>query len=221
MAGSAPGKPETDGRPRVGALIRARRKQLHMTLKALGDASELSVGYLSQLERDHATPSLATLVQVARALGVGVDYFISAPSPEDALTKAQSRRKFSIDGSSIVYERLSAEFPGNVLSSYVMTVPPGYKSETVSHEGEEMLYILEGSITQFVDGEKFIMSAGDSLHFRGNRPHAWANHTDTPAKLLWSGTLTLLRPIASPKILPNADKKAGAKPAKTKTTSKE
>ncbi|GLQ54941.1 XRE family transcriptional regulator [Devosia nitrariae] len=213
---------EDDGHPKVGALIRARRRQLHMTLQALGDAADVSVGYLSQVERDHATPSLGTLAQIARGLGVGIDYFIAAPTAREALTRASERQRFSIDGSSIIYERLGADFPGNVLSSFVMTVPPGYRSETVAHEGEEILYVLEGSITQRLDDQEMVMSAGDSLHFRGNRPHSWSNHTAEPAKLLWTGTLALFRSSAKPKLLPEATHKPGSlKPAKKIVTHKE
>jgi len=218
MAGASTARAE-DGHPRVGALIRARRRQQHMTLMALGEKAEVSVGYLSQVERDQATPSLGTLAQIARALGVTIDYFIATPAPHNALTRAGERNRFSINGSSIIYERLGADFPGNQLSSFVMTVPPGYRSETVAHEGEEILYVLDGAITQRLDGEDMLMYAGDSLHFRGNRPHSWSNHTDQPARLLWTGTLTLFRSTARPQ--PAAVKqKAALKPADDETTEK-
>lgn len=209
MAGAA--AQIAEGHPRVGALIRARRQQQRMTLQMLGTAAELSVGYLSQIERDQATPSLGTLAQIARALGVGIDYFIAAPTAQDAFSRASERQRFSVDGSSIVYERLSTEFPGNVLSSFIMVVPPGYESETVSHEGEEILYILDGEIAQRLGDEEMIMRAGDSLHYRGNQPHAWANRTARPARLLWTGTLTLFQSISASKVLPDAEKPA-AKP---------
>jgi quercetin dioxygenase-like cupin family protein len=164
-----------------------------MTLTALGEAAGISVGYLSQVERDHATPSLGTLAQIARSLDVGVDFFISTPSAESALTRAAERQRFSVDGSSIAYERIAADFAGNVLSSFILTIPPGYKSEIVHHEGEEIIYVLEGAITQTLDDEAMVMEPGDSLHFRGNRPHSWANHTDEIARLLWTGTLPMFR----------------------------
>src|SRR5690606_31858863 len=123
--------------------------------------------------------------------------------------------------SSVIYERLGADFPGNLLSSFIMTVPPGYRSETVAHEGEEILYVLEGSITQRLDGDEMVMSAGDSLHFRGNRPHSWANHTDQPARLLWTGTLALFRSSARPRPA-GANPQTGAdKPAINKISPKE
>lgn len=179
--------------PKVGALIRARRQQLRLTLQDLCDAAGISVGYLSQVERDRATPSLGTLAQIARSLDVGVDYFISTPSMEDGLTRASERPHFSVDGSSIVYERLAADFTGNVLSAFIMHVPPGYRSETVSHEGEEIIYVLEGSITQRLDDSEMTLVPGDSLHFRGNRPHSWSNDTDGIVRLLWTGTLPMFR----------------------------
>jgi transcriptional regulator with XRE-family HTH domain len=216
MAGVALTKPEVEGHPKVGALIRARRRQQHMTLEALGKSAEVSVGYLSQVERDHATPSLGTLASIARALGVGIDYFVSAPTAQTALTRAGQRNRFSLDGSSVVYERLGADFPGNMLSSFIMTVPPGYRSETVAHEGEEILYVLEGSITQRLDSDEMVMSSGDSLHFRGNRPHSWSNHTDQPARLLWTGTLTLFRSSAKPSRQVVAAAKPGPRPVKNK-----
>ncbi|MCR6673148.1 helix-turn-helix domain-containing protein [Devosia ginsengisoli] len=216
MAGAALAKSELEGHPKVGALIRARRRQQHMTLESLGKAADVSVGYLSQVERDHATPSLGTLAGIARALGVGIDYFVSAPTAQTALTRANERNRFSLDGSSIVYERLGTEFPGNQLSSFIMTVPPGYRSETVAHEGEEILYVLEGAITQRLDGEEMLMNAGDSLHFRGNRPHSWSNHTDQPARLLWTGTLTLFRSSAKPPRQAVAVAKPGPEPVKNK-----
>jgi transcriptional regulator with XRE-family HTH domain len=186
-------KPTPTTQPKVGALIRARRRRLHMTLQALCDAAGISVGYLSQVERDHATPSLGTLAQIARALDVGVDYFIATPSMEDGLTRAADRDRFSVDGSSMVYERIAADFTGNVLSSFILNVPPGYRSETVSHEGEEILYVLEGAITQRLDGQEMVLSTGDSLHFRGNSPHSWSNDTSEIARLLWTGTLPMFR----------------------------
>jgi transcriptional regulator with XRE-family HTH domain len=179
--------------PKVGALIRARRKQLHMTLQEICDAAGISMGYLSQVERDQATPSLGTLAQIARSLDVGMDYFISTPSLGEGLTRDSERQRFSVDGSSVLYERIAADFAGNVLSSFVLNIPPGYRSEVVSHEGEEILYVLEGTISQRLDNEEIVMTAGDSLHFRGNRPHAWWNDSGKPARLLWTGTLPLFR----------------------------
>lgn len=165
-----------------------------MTLRALGDAAGLSVGFLSQVERDQATPSLGALAGIARGLGVEVDYFVATPSVGNGVTRAGGRLTFSLPGSSMMYQRLHTEFPGRGLSSFIMTVPPGHRSEMVHHEGDELIYVLQGEITQTVDGEAIRLSAGDSLHFRGSSDHSWANESDGPARILWTGTMSILRP---------------------------
>lgn len=184
-------KPKND--PNLGSLIRRRRKQLELTLQALCDDAGLSVGYLSQVERGHATPSLGTLAQIARGLDVELEYFIAKPKPARSLSRDGARPQFSLDGSSMVYEAVGAEFPGAELSSYILRVPPGYASETVSHEGEEIIFLLEGQITQMLDGQSFVLQQGDSLHYSGSTPHAWSNTSDTTARILWTGTLAVLQ----------------------------
>lgn len=187
-------KPLAARQPHVGPLIRARRRQLHLTLQRLADAAGISVGYVSQVERDLATPSLGTLAQIAHGLDVGVDYFISTPEVGSALSRAGERQSFSVSGSSIVYERIGTDFAGNLLSSFILTVPPGYRSEIVSHEGEEIIFMLEGALTVKVEAEEMVLTAGDGFHFRGNRAHSWWNTTAAPACLLWTGTVALFRP---------------------------
>jgi transcriptional regulator with XRE-family HTH domain len=184
---------EEPQKPKVGALIRARRRQLQLTLRDICDAAGITPGYLSQVERDLATPSLGTLAQIAHCLNVGVDYFIASPGADDALTRHGERETFSVPGSDVIYERVAADFSGNMLSSFVLNIPPGYHSETVSHEGEEILFVLEGRLMQMLDGVEYTMLPGDSLHFRGNRPHAWWNDTDKTVRVLWTGTVPVYR----------------------------
>lgn len=202
--------PTTTAQPRIGALIRARRRQLHMTLQALGEAAGLSVGFLSQVERDQATPSLGSLAGIARGLGVDIEYFIATPSIGNGVTRSASRANFSLPGSAVRYERLHAEFPSRGLSSFIMIVPPGHHSEMVHHEGDELLFVLEGEIVQTVDGEAIRLAAGDSLHFRGSSNHSWANESDRPARVLWTGTMAILRPRQD---VPKARSSAAAKEA--------
>jgi quercetin dioxygenase-like cupin family protein len=127
------------------------------------------VSYLSQIERDHVTPTLGTLAQIGRSLGVGLDYFVAMPKVSDSLVRAEHRRRFSLDGATQAYEKIGADIPTHEMSAFMIYVPPGYRSETVSHEGEEFMHVLDGEIDFTLDGERFTMRAGDSLHYRGNR----------------------------------------------------
>ncbi|WP_417627543.1 helix-turn-helix domain-containing protein [Pararhodobacter aggregans] len=183
-------KPQTD--PNLGTRIRRRRKQLGLTLQQLCDRAGLSPGFLSQVERGLASPSLGTMAQIADGLDLGLEHFVGGSRPSDALTRAGQRAQFSVDGSSMGYEALATPFPGSELSSYLLHVPPGFVSETVAHEGEEILFVLEGEVVQTLGDETFILREGDSLHYSGSTPHAWANRTERPVRLLWTGTLSVL-----------------------------
>ncbi len=173
----------------LGVRMRKLRHRQSMTLQQLSAASGVSVGYLSQVERGNATPTLGTLNQIAHALEASTDYFIRTPHAVDSLTRSGSRPKFAVAGSSIEYEQIGAERAGHELTSFVMNVPPGYQSEVVHHIGEEIIYILEGEITQMVGEREYLMGAGDSLHYLGETPHCWSNRTDKPARILWVGRM--------------------------------
>ncbi|NVK07277.1 MAG: helix-turn-helix transcriptional regulator [Marivivens sp.] len=193
---------EKSSQPILGALVRKRRKQLGLTLQGLSDATGVSTGYVSQIERDLALPSLGTLAQLAAGLDVGLEFFIKSHKPKDAITRADTRARFSISGSSISYEALSNDYPGSEMSSYIMHVPAGYESELVSHEGEEIIYILEGEIEQTLDGQVFTMRTGDSLHYSGELSHSWVNKSGSPARILWTGTLSVLTPQSDTRLPP-------------------
>ena len=90
---AASGKSAGAGQPKVGALVRARRRQMHMTLQALSDAAGVSVGYLSQIERGLRKPSAEVLNQIAKALRVSAEVLyvqagILEPSESNAVRDA-------------------------------------------------------------------------------------------------------------------------------------
>ncbi|MDX5357789.1 MAG: cupin domain-containing protein [Rhodobacterales bacterium] len=174
--------------PAFGGRIRELRRKAGLTLQTLADQAGISVGFLSQVERDKATPSLGTLASLASALGVEIDVFIAAPRPADAVTRAGERTRFAIADSSLAYERVTTTLPGGTLTSLIVHVPQGYTSEIVSHVGEELLVILDGTIRQTLGDAVLVLHAGDSLHFMGDTPHSFANIGDGPARMLWTGT---------------------------------
>ena len=173
----------------LGQRLRERRLALGLTLKQVADAANLSVGFISQVERGLAAPSLSSLVSIARALGTHVTEFLSQPSGRSALTRHNQRPVFAVGGAALNYERISASFEGSRLNSVVMHEPPGHRSEPIRHEGEELFFILEGAITVEVDSERSVLEAGDSIHFASTRRHSTWNHTTEPATILHVCTL--------------------------------
>lgn len=174
--------------PAFGARIRHLRRRSGLTLQALADQAGISVGFLSQVERDKATPSLGTLAALGEALGVEIDYFVATPKPRDAVSRAGERPLFAVADSSLAYERLTTSLPGGALSALIVRIPVGYASEIVRHTGEEFVFVLEGRVRQTLGDAIFELGPGDSLHFMGETPHSFANVGEGPARLLWTGT---------------------------------
>jgi transcriptional regulator with XRE-family HTH domain len=173
----------------LGSRLRERRQELGLTLKEVADRAGLSVGFISQIERGITTPSLSSLASVSRVLGMEMSRFLSQPRGDLPMTRHAERPHYAIGSGSFTYERLSASFAGNVLRTVIIHEPPGYRSEPITHEGEEIFYILDGAITVEVDGTETILEAGDSIHFPSTRTHSTWNHTAFPATILHTCTM--------------------------------
>lgn len=173
----------------LGARLRARRKALRLTLKEVAIGSGLSVGFISQIERGIALPSLSSLVSVAGVLGVDVGAFLTQPRGDAPITRHDARPVYAVGSNSVSYERISSAFPGNVLRSVIIHEPPGHRSEPIAHPGEELFYVLEGALTLEIGGERSVLAAGDSVHFSATRIHSSWNHTAQPTTILWVGTM--------------------------------
>ena len=173
----------------LGERLRQRRKLMGLTLQDVADAAGLSVGFISQIERSITTPSLSSLVAVSRVLQVHVSDFLAQPKVTAPLTRQSERPHYAIGGNSLTYERLSSSFPGNVLRSVIIHEPPGYRSEPIAHEGEEIFFILSGGLTVEIGDTETVLAAGDSIHFPSTKVHSTWNHTDQPTTILHTGTM--------------------------------
>jgi transcriptional regulator with XRE-family HTH domain len=176
---------------RLGQQIRDRRKALGLTLNEVAQATDLSIGFLSQLERNLTSPSLSSLTVIAKVLKTSVGDLVGRPATPRADTHHETRQPYRVDGGGVKYERLSTVFRGSVLHSVKFTMPCGYKSEKVSHPGEEMVFVVHGRICYEVDEESYVLEEGDSLHFDAKIPHSIEAlpHESGYADVIWTGTL--------------------------------
>ena len=173
----------------LGTRLRDRRQALGLTLKEVGDQAGLSVGFISQIERGITIPSLTSLINVCRVLKSEVGDFLKQPPGDKPVTRHDERPVYALGANALTYERLSAAFPGNVLRSVIFHEPPGFRSEPMAHEGEEMFFILEGALTIEIDGERTILETGDSVHFPSTRTHVTWNHTTSATAVLHTCTM--------------------------------
>jgi transcriptional regulator with XRE-family HTH domain len=169
---------------RLGVKVRARRRDRGFTLVEVAERTGLSIGFLSQVERDITAPSLSSLALIASALGSRISDFIREPPPVALHHGTESPQLFAIDPSMIAYERLSTSFAGKKLNAIRMHVPPGYRSEVTSHAGEEFVFVLAGTIRYLLQERSYDLAAGDSLHFAASQLHKVENHERQVAEVL-------------------------------------
>jgi len=177
----------------LGARLRELRKARSMTLQALADKAGLSVGFLSQLERNQASPSVRALNTLAQALDVSIHWFFPDPEEEqdpdaDVIVRSGRRRAIRFD-TGIKDELLCPTLTGK-LEMLLCTLQPGATSddELYSHNGEEAGYVAGGTLELTIEDRIYVLDAGDSFHFDSNRPHRYRNPGDEVTTVVWAMT---------------------------------
>jgi len=158
-----------------------------MTLAELGEKVKLSTSYLSQIERNRTTPSLTTLMDIARSLSVEPRYFFESGDETILITRAGQRRDADGNNSFIKYYPLSIEDVNNTLHVYRVVIQPHAPSQEFDpYSGEEMVFVLSGEICVVVADETYILKAGDSIHYDALLFHSWSIRNDLPSEVIWS-----------------------------------
>ena len=181
----------------LGDNIRNIRKNNNKTLKDVADLTGLSVGYLSQLERNTIEPSLSALRKIAKALGVPVYIFMEEDNNTNhLLTKKDKRLMMKFPNSTVSYEIISP-LPTNNFSPSVLALSfelQPYKADSeeyIIHFSEELIIIEEGEADIILANDKFNLKPGDTLFIEKNIPHQIINNQSIPLK----GTLIISPPI--------------------------
>ncbi len=175
----------------IGSILKARRLELGLTLQELAARAELSAAFISQAERGKATPSIVSLINMAKALETDIHYFITPPSPTSLVRRASNPQYVDID-SPVVYKRLDAEIRNQRMNALIMEIPPGTKLPVVHRaEGEDFFYVLEGEVEQRIGDKVFTLKKGDCAHHNTQIDHDVDNKSRKTAKLLWVGTPVL------------------------------
>lgn len=180
----------------VGKKIKELRTGQNLTLRELAERSDLSISYISLVERGLSSISLTSLQSIASALGVGSNEFFppaQAPASNGRLVRGYDQRAFRLKDSHYVYHSLACHDPSQEweMEPVLITLLPGQDWAGVlpySHDGEEFGYVLEGTPTLLVENNRYDLNPGDNLHLPSTVPHNLANFTNKLAKLLYINT---------------------------------
>lgn len=177
-------RPEPD--LRIGRRLRAARKRRGLAIAELAAATGLTKGFVSQVERDLAAPSVASLVRICGALQIGVGSLFE-PSTT-ALVRATERPRINFGGEAVA-EWLLTPAQQDRLQVIESRIEPGGGGgrELYSLPAEaEFVHVVAGALEVRFEHESYRLDAGDSLTFSAREPHTWLNPSqEEPALVLW------------------------------------
>ena len=169
----------------LGEKIRQKRNEKGMSMKELAEQTGLSPGFISQVERDLAEPSITSLRKISVALEVAIFHFFVDKESEGRVVRKNSRQKIRFPESQVVYELLSPDL-NRQMETFMGTLEPGgaTSSEQMAHPGEEVIYVLEGEMFITIGSEDYTLTEGDTIYYYGTVPHLIKNPGISTMKFL-------------------------------------
>ncbi|MDD6794342.1 MAG: XRE family transcriptional regulator [Clostridiaceae bacterium] len=173
----------------IGDKIRRLRIEKQLTQEELANRCELSKGFISQVENDLTSPSIATLVDILEILGTNLKEFFN--DSEDERVTFSHEDMFETSDDDLGYELmwLVPNAQKNNMEPIMITLKTdGKYKEEEPHEGEEFGFVLAGSIFLHIGDKKYKVKKGESFYFKPNRNHYISNSGKTTAKVIWIST---------------------------------
>lgn len=173
----------------IGNKIKRLRVKNGLTQEELADRCELSKGFISQIERDLASPSISTLFDLLQCLGTDLKDFFNDAADEDVVFTNDDVfvKEYKDEGSIINW--IVPNSQKNDMEPIIIELLPGGKSYIDDpHEGEEFGYCLSGSVTLHLGAKKYKVKKHESFYFKPNSVHYITNNSKQNAKVLWVST---------------------------------
>ncbi len=173
----------------IGKKIKDLRIHYGLTQEELADRAELSKGFISQIEHDNTSPSIATLVDILQCLGTTLEEFFAGTSREQVVfgqdeyfEKVEEELKYKM-------EWIIPNAQKNSMEPIRLTLEPGGSTYPDNpHEGEEFGYVLSGKIRIHIGNTSFPAKKGESFYFKPDKTHYITAAGSSRARILWVST---------------------------------
>jgi transcriptional regulator with XRE-family HTH domain len=171
----------------IGHSLRDARRRRGLTLKAVAEEAGVTESFLSQVERDIASPSIATLRRIAVALGTTIGTLLDSAGPHGRLVRKGQRRVIGYAGLGARDEFLT-DGPNARLQVIESTIEPGGGTgpDAYTHESdEECLIVLDGCLELWVGHEHYRLETGDAIRYSSRVAHRNQNPGPGVARVLF------------------------------------
>ena len=170
----------------IGKKIKRLRTSNQLTQEELANRCELSKGFISQVENNLTSPSIATLVDILEVLGTNLNEFFSENQIEkvcynsdDMFETYDEERKYNLLW-------LVPNSQNNNMEPVIVTLEPGGSyPQDKPHDGEEFGYVLEGTIQLHLGSEIYSVKRSESFYYKANLNHCISNVGKVNAKIIW------------------------------------
>jgi transcriptional regulator with XRE-family HTH domain len=171
----------------LGPRIRALRQARNITLRELAERAGVTESFLSQVEREVASPSIASVQRIARALDLAIAELFTEEAPRGRVVRRSERRRIAYPGLRAIDEFLTSDMAAR-LQVILSTIEPGGGTgeEPYAHDSdEEVVIVLSGQLELWVADEHHLLEEGDSITYSSRLPHRNVNSSDRQALVLF------------------------------------
>jgi transcriptional regulator with XRE-family HTH domain len=169
----------------IGARVKQERQARGWTLDQLAQAASVSRRMVVSVEQGTVNPSVGTLLRLSDALGVGLPALVEPPEPRRVkVTRSGDGAELWTGAAGGRGVLVAGTTPPDVIELWDWSLGSGDRQSSEAHAAgtQELVHVLEGSITVEVDDQVIALEVGDAIAFPGDVDHAYANPNDKPAR---------------------------------------
>ena len=169
----------------IGARVKQERQARGWTLDQLTQAASVSRRMVVSVEQGTVNPSVGTLLRLSDALGVGLPALVEPPEPRRVkVTRSGDGAELWTGAAGGRGVLVAGTTPPDVVELWDWSLGSGDRQSSEAHAAgtQELVHVLEGSITVEVDDQVIALEVGDAIAFPGDVDHAYANPNDKPAR---------------------------------------
>jgi len=178
----------------IGARVKHARILAGIRMRELADKIGCAESSISKIESGRVVPSVPMLQRIVEALGRDLSSFFGADLTAPGIIQRAGQRVVTKtdpirDGKGISYERMVSFGHGNLLEANIHVVEPGGgRVDRVTHQGETLGYVIDGSIELTIEDTPYLLTAGDSFSYKNHLTSSYRNPGATTARMLWINT---------------------------------
>ncbi len=175
---------------KFGSKLRAVRERKGITLKDVANIASVSESLVSQIERNKVSPSIDTLLKIADALNIDLEYLFKDYKQNKKVTLIKADERSSLKHNEVTYHKLSSmheESEKHSFEVFLLEIAPDAEKGDIEygHTGKEWGIILEGAANLHYGTEIYSLEKGDSVSFSSDIPHSLKNKSDTILQAIW------------------------------------